>query len=241
MEKISKPAHNKTQRSIGRGDIQRQYSSEMYAGSFISNGERMEIRRKPNPRYSDPVFIDEKTQKFNGLVYKLWNRERYLSRKTKVSLGEPYNRSKRLHRDVWEGAFGEIPEDCHIHHKDGNPINNALWNLECMQSNEHLRLTWQETYHKRTGPAFTDEARKKAAEWHRSDEGMQWHKNNNNTAHFKKKKEKKCLICGTLFMGIDRPGTKSDQKYCKPQCKNIAGVKHAKNRRAARRLVSDRS
>jgi hypothetical protein len=32
--------------------------------------------------------------------------------------------------EVWASAFGCIPEDSHIHHKDKNPSNNGLDNLE---------------------------------------------------------------------------------------------------------------
>lgn len=42
-----------------------------------------------------------------------------------------------VHRMVWEDANGEIPEGYVIHHKDGNPDNNDLSNLELLTSYDH--------------------------------------------------------------------------------------------------------
>jgi hypothetical protein len=41
----------------------------------------------------------------------------------------------RKHRRVWEETFGPIPKDADgisfdVHHKDGNPSNNVIENLE---------------------------------------------------------------------------------------------------------------
>ena len=44
------------------------------------------------------------------------------------------------HRWVWEQAHGPIPEGHHIHHKDENPLNNQLDNLECLPAVHHRNL-----------------------------------------------------------------------------------------------------
>ena len=49
-------------------------------------------------------------------------------------------KAKRLHREIWKEYNGEIPEGCHIHHKDGNPLNNNIENLECLTASEHHQL-----------------------------------------------------------------------------------------------------
>jgi HNH endonuclease len=47
----------------------------------------------------------------------------------------------REHRLVWETAHGPIPPGGVIHHKDGNPSNNHIDNLELISSQaEHMRL-----------------------------------------------------------------------------------------------------
>lgn len=51
-----------------------------------------------------------------------------------------------LHRVKWEKVHGPIPKGCHIHHKDGNPQNNSLSNLECLSNSEHASLHRKKEY-----------------------------------------------------------------------------------------------
>ena len=44
-----------------------------------------------------------------------------------------------LHRAVWTDAYGSIPDGHHIHHIDGNPLNNDISNLDCVSRSDHLR------------------------------------------------------------------------------------------------------
>ena len=43
-----------------------------------------------------------------------------------------------LHRAIWAKEHGAIPPGMHIHHRDGNPLNNDLGNLECLPAREHV-------------------------------------------------------------------------------------------------------
>lgn len=45
-----------------------------------------------------------------------------------------------LHIVVWESANGKVPEGCEIHHRDFNPENNALENLQCLTKAEHVQI-----------------------------------------------------------------------------------------------------
>jgi len=45
-----------------------------------------------------------------------------------------------VHRLVWALGNGPIPAGHHIHHVDGNKLNNAPDNLVSMPAEEHLRL-----------------------------------------------------------------------------------------------------
>jgi predicted nucleic acid-binding Zn ribbon protein len=76
----------------------------------------------------DPIVVDEVTQTFDGKFYFQMN-GRYFRR-----------RKAFLHRDVWTHHNGPIPPKHHVHHIDGNPVNNALANLEVMEGRAHLSM-----------------------------------------------------------------------------------------------------
>jgi hypothetical protein len=186
----------------------------MHAGSFIHDGERVDIRRVPDEHYADPIVLDALTQYFDGGLYRAWPGESYLSRG-----------GRKLHRDVWSGAFGAVPRGCHIHHRDGNPLNNRLDNLECIPAREHMALTFDKSRSSRTARGwFTDKARDAAAEWHKSDAGRLWHKRNakRSKGWLKwKRVEKPCPQCGKQFDALVRKSGNA-QIYCHPNCKAAA-------------------
>ena len=86
-----------------------------------------------------------------------------------------------LHRAVWEFNNGPIPNEWHIHHKDGNPDNNDISNLECISPEEHYARHAEERRARSTTPEHLERLariRDKASEWHRSEEGRAWHREN---------------------------------------------------------------
>lgn len=191
------------------GAVQRRTFGEMYAGSFISNGQRVEIRRVPYEGYMDPIVLDPLTQYFDGGLYRVWPSDRYLSRG-----------GKKLHRDVWTLAFGPIPKGCHIHHKDSNPRNNLLSNLECIPASLHLSAATRKLVASRT-EHFTREARAKASDWHRSEEGRLWHRRHMARVQSWtkwKRVPKDCPFCKKEFQAIQRNSGYS-QIYCSEKCK----------------------
>jgi HNH endonuclease len=44
------------------------------------------------------------------------------------------------YRKIYEDYYGKIPKGYHIHHIDGNPLNNDINNLECVSSEEHSTI-----------------------------------------------------------------------------------------------------
>lgn len=44
------------------------------------------------------------------------------------------------HRIVWKRHNGSIPKGWHVHHKDGDKLNNAIDNLELIDPITHRRL-----------------------------------------------------------------------------------------------------
>jgi hypothetical protein len=47
---------------------------------------------------------------------------------------------KYLHRYIYESANGDIKKGCVVHHKDMNPLNNDISNLEMMTRSEHKKF-----------------------------------------------------------------------------------------------------
>lgn len=212
LEAVSEPACDAESCPTCGGDVRRRSYGEMYAGAQVLDGKRVEISKRVAEGYANPVWLDPLTQYFDGGLYRLWPSERYLSRG-----------GSKLHRDVWALAFGPVPSGCHIHHKDGDSTNNRLENLECLPASEHLSQTWRET---RAGSDehFTDLAREKAAEWHRSDAGRLWHSRQakRSKGWTKWKREPKpCEHCGKEMQALVRKSGNS-QKYCTSTCKAAA-------------------
>lgn len=46
----------------------------------------------------------------------------------------------RIHRGCWEAHHGAIPHGYHIHHVNGDPLDNNIENLACMSPSGHSRL-----------------------------------------------------------------------------------------------------
>lgn len=199
--------------------VRRRTYGVLYAGAYVSDGKRVEIRRQPTEGYFDPVVFDSITQYFDGGFYRLWPSNTYFA-----------NGSTSLHRAVWRVAFGPIPKGCHIHHKDRNPANNAITNLECLPRSEHLSLSWHESKGQRP-EGFSDLAKERAAEWHRSEAGRLWHRRHAKRSQGWKKwrrEPKPCLYCGKTFQALVRRNG-SEQKYCHPNCK----AAHYRRRKAS--------
>src|SRR5215472_39217 len=43
------------------------------------------------------------------------------------------------HVDLWKSVYASIPPKHHIHHRDENPLNNVIGNLECIPVADHIR------------------------------------------------------------------------------------------------------
>lgn len=233
FQAIHEPTQDEEQCPTCRGAVRRRPHGEMHAGSFVLDGRRVEIRGVVAEGFADPIVLDATTQYFDGGLYRIWPSERYFSRG-----------GKKLHRDVWQGAFGPIPEGCHIHHRDGEVGNNALANLECLPASEHLRRAWHKS---KAGLAswqhFTETARRKAAEWHGSEAGRQWHRRHaeRSKGWTKWKREPRdCPECGTRFNALVRKSGNA-QIFCGETCKVAAYRKRQKALRAERCLVSNGS
>lgn len=132
---------------------------------------------------------EAETIEFNGIIYR-----RYPNSK--------YNRHKRfhddkghaLHRAIWIFHNGPIPSGHHIHHKDCDPLNNSIENLDCLTARQHCRA--HSDLAKLDPSKDIYESRRM---WQRSQEGFEHHSELSKLNWSNRKKELlPCKICGDI-------------------------------------------
>lgn len=151
-------------------------------------------------------------QKFNGESF-------YLA-------GRYYQRSKkRLHRVVWEYHYGKIPEGFDIHHKDGNPGNNQIDNLELLLRREHHQKHMLKPERVEKSRQSICIAREEAKKWHGSIDGAAWH-SEHAKEYWSKTKENtyRCSFCGKEFHTNHVYGDQQN-RFCSNSCKTAYRVR----------------
>jgi len=130
------------------------------------------------------------------------------------SKGSEVAGERYLHRAKWAVENGPIPEGCHIHHKDGNSLNNDLENLECLPEAEHLSQDGRRRTLARQEQLKL--LRSKAAEWHRSEEGREWHERlGKRLWEEREPEEHTCDQCGKIY----ETKTFGETRFCSNACK----------------------
>ena len=126
---------------------------------------------------------------------------------------------KALHRQLWEDNFGKIPKGWVVHHKDHNPLNNDLPNLEIMPRGKHQSLHCQTEERKEISrKALAKYARPNAILWHGSKEGRKWHKGHYEESLGKAQKNKHiCFECHKQYLSTRKVRT----KFCSDECGKI--------------------
>lgn len=166
-------------------------------------------------------IVNETTQEFNGQRY--WLCGYYFQRK-----------GSRLHRVVWEYHNGPIPAGYHVHHIDEDRANNSIDNLELVHGSRHVSFHSGKADHSKAIKA----AQEKAREWHASEAGRQWHRENwekNSKPVLFERVEKTCEVCGKSYQGLKRKRT----KYCHANCKARA-LRQRRADEKRRRLLLER-
>lgn len=108
---------------------------------------------------------------YNGHVYLRSAGRRYF----RPALPERIScRLDALHRQKWKDRYGAIPAGHDIHHRDGNPSNNRLSNLECLTKREHAAKHAEE--HREARRQHAARIRPLTIVWHRSAIGKRWYR-----------------------------------------------------------------
>ena len=151
-------------------------------------------------------IINKNKQYFNGLNYWKGKKERYY----RNAQHKPHS----LHRAVWEFHNGKIPAGMVIDHIDRNTDNNQIENLRCVSQSENNRNISPDGLSKRR--KHCDKIRELTKEWHKSPEGIEWHKKHGVEAYKKRKPiERTCSFCGKTFMTTQYS---SRVHLCSPSC-----------------------
>lgn len=151
-------------------------------------------------------------QYFNGIRFTIGPGRKYFSNSNV--------KPRSMHCYVWSYYNGEIPKGYEVHHKDLNRYNNDISNLELLEKHEHKKLhgqmlTDEQREWRRNN--INEKARPKAIEWHKSQEGKEWHKE-----QVKIRKENRrivkgtCLQCGKEIYGYNNQG--HTKKFCSGAC-----------------------
>jgi len=127
---------------------------------------------------------------------------------------------KRLHQEIWEDSYGPIPPGHHIHHRDNNPLNNDLANLECIPLGKH-RSDHRKQTNDALGPeiitAQLDRIRPLSKAWHQTPEGKRHHKKLALNMRPKAREAFICIHCGKSFEAY-RAQRNPQNRYCSAAC-----------------------
>jgi hypothetical protein len=135
----------------------------------------------------------------------------------------------RLHEEIWKDTNGPIPEGCHIHHEDHDPLNNDPSNLVCLTGEEHRAHhgpEWAERSRSPEALAHLGAVRHLTVAWHRSEEGREWHREHGRLAMAARETESfDCQQCGKSYETINRgDGTRFCSNACKSAWRRAAGL-----------------
>lgn len=123
-----------------------------------------------------------------------------------------------LHRQIWSDVHGEIPVGAHIHHADGNPLNNDISNLECLSPKEHIGGHEWPSERRASQNELLDRIRPLTKDWHASPQGIAKHRAIGAMAYEQfVPVAKKCEQCASEFLpkkigSVDR--------FCSNKCKS---------------------
>ncbi len=137
--------------------------------------------------------------RYRGVTYFLQSSGRYYQD------GRHGAEERLLHRRIWTDRRGPIPPGHVVHHINGDWQDNRIGNLALMPLAQHSRE--HTTHLMRTRPDFRASADRgmakaivKAAEWHRSPKGQQWHKGHGKRSWEGREPIKAvCSICGDSY------------------------------------------
>lgn len=159
-----------------------------------------------------PEFVE-----FDGTIYRLMGSRRYYLSQSSSNAGR--KRAKGLHVAVWESHHGvPVPPGWHVHHADGDTLNNDPENLVALPPGEHLAIA-RPIKDMERHKAHLDRVRPLASQWHASEEGRRWHSENARKSWARRKgqgsHQHTCEGCGKTY-----DAWRADARFCTAVCRN---------------------
>ncbi len=165
--------------------------------------------------------------RFMGIVYRRYPGSRRASDRSyfRAGIGDVRKGRSYLHRDLWVAVHGGIPDGFEVDHKDGDTLNNIADNLQLLTSSEHGKKHGGESSERgRKRFATMDPSKRadmlaKAAEWHRSEQGKEWHRQHGRTvAESVPMVPSRCEQCERDF--TVKQNRASVTRFCSNNCKS---------------------
>src|SRR6478609_3981300 len=155
-------------------------------------------------------------QEFNGKIYKLYPGQRHYRTPQKC-----------MHTAVWEYHFSKVPKGFVVHHKDYNPANNDISNLELISKGDHNALHNYERI--KDNPdwfeRFNSSGIAAATKYYRSPEGRKYKSEQSKRMWSERKPVKHtCQHCGSEYESIAFKTT----NYCSKSCRGKANYYRSK-------------
>lgn len=171
--------------------------------------------------------IEKETVEFKGIKYHRYPSHPDYSTSSYFRSSAGKGNPKLLHREIWKSHYGEIPAGYLIHHKDGNPLNNSIENMECISKKEHNSIHVEnrknDVEFKKRRKKHLDKIRDLTKPWHSSKEGLKWHKNHAKNVFGKDKRKKievECIVCAKKYLADPLSVAGGATKFCSNNCKS---------------------
>lgn len=149
-------------------------------------------------------YIDESHIKYNGVVWTRYPESNRRQLRVYYWHHSSWKKSpEALHRQLYKDFVGPIPAGYHIHHKDSNPENNSITNLECMPGKQHAGYFWNDPENKETQEEFR---RKRRGQYNQPE----FRKKMSEAQKNRSEVERTCKLCEQKFMTKSR-----NAKWCR--------------------------
>lgn len=131
-------------------------------------------------------------------------------------------RGYRLHQAIWEYHNGPIPPGHHVHHRDGDPLNNDIANLECLPGSDHIVSHWTDEKRDEQRRRLLEISATSGKAWRDSEAGRAWYREHGKRIaklswEKRRPETRSCEQCGADFACVTK---RPDDRFCSNACKS---------------------